>query len=218
MLKKLSTLAKTKAASFLIYWLVRSYCAALRVRIENESEWFDYLKKGGRVLLCCWHQQFFIGVRIFGKYRKFAPALMSSRSKDGQMGAGVAQRAGCHTVWGSSTRGGGSALKEMIKRIRETRLAVHMIDGPQGPAGVVKAGVIAMAHGANAALVPVCVRSDRAWYLKSWDAFMIPKPFARVTVSFSSPVELPKAKDKANLEEQRQMLENIMRPCLYRRQ
>jgi lysophospholipid acyltransferase (LPLAT)-like uncharacterized protein len=215
MFKKLRKFAKTRFAGALLYWIVRLYCATFRLKIENEAEWLDYLGEGGRILICCWHQQFFVGVRVFNKYRKYRPPLMSSRSLDGQIAAGVAQRSGFYTVWGSSSRGGGIALKEMINRIKQHRLAAHIMDGPRGPAGIVKVGVIALAHNADAVIVPAYAMADRAWYMHSWDKFMIPKPFARVTVNFCPQIKLPPAKDKADFEGQRQMLENIMRPYLH---
>ena len=215
MFKKLRKFAKTRFAGAILYWIVRLYCATFRLKIENEAEWLDYLEEGGRILICCWHQQFFVGVRVFNKYRKYRPPLMSSRSLDGQIAAGVAQRSGFYTVWGSSSRGGGAALKEMISRIKRHRLAVHIVDGPRGPAGIVKAGIITMAHRADAAIVPAYAKADRAWYMHSWDKFMVPKPFARVTVNFCPKIKLPPAKDKADFENQRQMLENAMRPHLY---
>jgi lysophospholipid acyltransferase (LPLAT)-like uncharacterized protein len=215
MFKKLRKLARTRFAGALLYWAVRLYCSTFRLKIENEAEWLNYLEEGGRILICGWHQQFFVGFRVFNKYRKYRPPLISSRSLDGQIAAGVAQRSGFYTVWGSSSRGGGSALKEMISRIKQHRLAAHILDGPRGPAGIVKAGVIAIAHSADASIVPVYSMADRAWYMHSWDKFMIPKPFARVTVNFGPKIKLPPAKDKADFENQRQMLENVMRPYLH---
>jgi lysophospholipid acyltransferase (LPLAT)-like uncharacterized protein len=141
---------------------------------------------------------------------------MSSRSLDGQIAAGVAQRSGFYTVWGSSSRGGVTALKEMINRIKQHRLAAHILDGPRGPAGIVKVGAIAIAHGAGAVIIPGFVTADRAWYLHSWDRFMIPKPFARVTITFCPKIELPPVMDKADYENQRKRLEMIMQPYLQR--
>jgi lysophospholipid acyltransferase (LPLAT)-like uncharacterized protein len=214
MFKKLRRIAKTKPASAVIYWLVRLYCATCRLKIENEAQWLSYLEQGGRVLICGWHQQFFIGVRLFNKYRKYQPGLMSSKSLDGQIAAGIAQQSGCYTVWGSSSNSASAALKGMIHRLRDYRLAVHLLDGPRGPVGVVKAGAIAIAHGAGAVIVPGIVVVDRAWYLHSWDRFMIPKPFARVTIKYFPKIELPPVMDKAEYENQRKKLEEIMRPYL----
>ncbi len=215
MFKKLRNIARTGAAGAIIYWIVRLYCATFRLKVENEAQWLDYLEKGGQVLLCGWHQQFFAGIRIFKKYRKYQPGLMSSKSLDGQIAAGVAKRAGCYTVWGSSSNSASAALKKMIRRLNDHRLAVHVLDGPRGPAGVVKAGAIAIAHGAGAVIVPGVVIADRSWYLGSWDRFMIPKPFARVTIKFFPKIELPSIMDKAEYENQRKRLEMIMQPYLH---
>jgi len=214
MFKKLRNIARTRFGGAIIYWIVRQYCATFRLKVENEAQWLDYLEKGGKVLLCGWHQQFFPGIRIFKKYKKYQPSLMSSKSLDGQIAAGVAKRAGCYTVWGSSSNSAGAALKEMIRRLKDYRFAAHILDGPRGPAGVVKVGAIAIAHGAGAVIVPGVVIADRAWYLHSWDRFMIPKPFARVTIKFLSKIELPSVMDKAEYENQRKRLEIIMQPYL----
>jgi lysophospholipid acyltransferase (LPLAT)-like uncharacterized protein len=214
MFKKLRNIARTRFGGAFIYWIVRMYCATFRLKVENEAQWLDYLEKGGKVLLCSWHQQFFAGIRFFKKYKKYKPALMSSKSLDGQIAAGVAKRAGCYTVWGSSSKSASTALKEMIRRLKDYRFAAHILDGPRGPAGVVKVGAIAIAHGAGAVIVPGVVIADRAWYLHSWDRFMIPKPFARVTIKFLSKIELPSVMDKAEYENQRKRLEIIMQPYL----
>ena len=214
MFKKLRNIARTGTAGAIIYWIVRLYCATFRLKVENEAQWLDYLEKGGKVLLCGWHQQFFSGIRIFKKYKRYQPGLMSSKSLDGQIAAGIAKRAGCYTVWGSSSNSAGTALKQMIHRLKDHRLALHILDGPRGPAGVVKAGAIAIAHGAGAVIVPGVIIADRSWYLHSWDRFMIPKPFARVTIKFLPKIELPAVMDKAEYENQRKRLEMIMQPYL----
>jgi len=214
MFKKLRKIAKTKPAGIVIHWIIRLYCATFRLKVENETEWLNYLEQGGRVLLCGWHQQFFAGIRFFKKYKKYKPALMSSKSLDGQIAAGVAKRVGFHTVWGSSSKSASAALKEMILRLKDYRFALHILDGPRGPAGVVKAGAIAIAHGAGAVIVPGVIIVDRAWYLHSWDRFMIPKPFARVTIKYLPKLELPPEMNKAEYENQRKRLEMILQPYL----
>jgi len=36
-------------------------------------------------------------------------------------------------------------------------------------------------------IIGIGISASRAWYLKSWDRFMIPKPFSRVTLAYSAP-------------------------------
>jgi hypothetical protein len=115
---------------------------------------------------------------------------------------------------GSSSRGGKEALRKMIDHLNQTGLAGHIVDGPKGPAGNVKAGVIQLAHAADAAIIPFYISADRAWYFNSWDSFFIPKPFARVVISFGEMIKFTPAENPAAFENQRLYLENIMRPEL----
>lgn len=216
MFKKLRRIAAVKFGGSILYYLVRMYSATFRLKVENENEWINYIEQGGRVLLCCWHQQFFAGVRLYARYRKYSALVMISKSLDGDIASRIAEATGLCPVRGSSSRNSSPALKEMITRLKCGRLALHLLDGPRGPAGVVKGGVIAIASGANAAIAPGYVTADRAWHMKSWDKYMVPKPFARVTIVFCPLMQLPPIKDKNDLENQRQILENTLAPYLKR--
>ena len=174
----------------------------------------DYLKNEGTVLICIWHQQFFSAIRHFPNYKKFNPSIMISRSKDGEIVAGIAKQGGWHPVRGSSSRGGKEALKNMIANLKKTRLAVHIVDGPLGPSGKVKAGAIRLAHAADAAIVPFCVYAEKGWHFNSWDKFLLPKPFSKVLLRFEKMIKFDKTKDEEAFEKQRRQLESIMLPAL----
>lgn len=216
MFKKLRRIATIRLGGNIFYYLVRMYSATFRMKVENEAEWIKYLEQGGRVLICCWHQQFFIGVKLFVRYRKYSASIMISKSTDGDIASRIAEAADVFPVRGSSSRNGGPALKEMIARLNRGCLAIHVLDGPRGPAGIVKGGAIAIASGADAAIAPGFVTADRAWYARSWDKYMVPKPFARVTVTFCPLMKLKPIKDDHDFEEQRQVLENTLQPYLKR--
>ena len=196
------------------YGILRAYCRTFRITVINEAPWVDYLKKGGSVLLCAWHQQFFSTVAYFEKYQEFSPSLMISQSNDGDIGAGIVRRAGWTPVRGSSSKGGLKALKQMIRELRRSRLAGHIVDGPQGPAGVVKPGTISLALAARAVIVPVSISADRAWFFNSWDRFMLPKPFAEIRFVFGEMIHLNGSEGKTNVEACRHQLESVMRPYL----
>ena len=194
--------------------ILRLYSATFRVTVENEEAWMAYLQGGGRVLLCTWHQQFFAAIEHFKSYESFNPSLMISKSQDGDIIARIAGKQGWHAVRGSSSRDGGAALKEMTERLRQSRLAGHIVDGPRGPAGIVKAGVISLARATGAAVVPFSTTADRAWYFNSWDRFLLPKPFARVTIRFGQMLHFPADDGHQAFEAQRALLEEVMRPGL----
>jgi hypothetical protein len=192
------------------YHVIRAYSLTFRLHIENEESWLKYRQNGGRVLLCAWHQQFFAAIRHFQTYAPYRPALMISQSKDGDIIAGIAEKSGWHAVRGSSSRDGRRALKEMIGQLKLSGLGAHIVDGPKGPAGIIKAGVISLARATGAVVVPVYITSDRAWYFNSWDRFMLPKPFARVTLRFGEMLDLTSGDSDEDFEDHRSRLQNVM--------
>ena len=197
-----------------LYRFIGLYAGTFRLRVENEREWMNHVEKGGTVLLCAWHQQFFAAIRHFRNYRRFNPAIMISRSKDGEIIAGVARRTGWRPVRGSSSRGGREAMWDVIDGLKQSRLAGHVVDGPRGPAGQVKAGVIRMAHATRAVIVPFYVFADHAWYFNSWDRFMLPKPFSRVRLRFGDMMDPVSIENDEDFERQRRQLEQAMGPAL----
>jgi lysophospholipid acyltransferase (LPLAT)-like uncharacterized protein len=213
MLKKYKFLLADKLQN-IFYYLIRAYSRTFRLRVENEKPWLDYLQSGGKILLCCWHQQFFSAVRYFKNYAPYHPALMISQSKDGDVIARIAEKTGWHTVRGSSSKDGGPALKDMIAHLSCHGFAGHILDGPRGPAGVAKAGVIRLAQVKGTFVVPIYATADRAWYFKSWDRFMLPKPFARVTLRYGEMLDLTSKAGEKDFERQRTRLQEIMLPGL----
>lgn len=208
-------LLQSRKTARLVYLLLHGYCRTFRMRIKNESPWLHHLQQGGRILLCTWHQQFFAYVCHFRSYRPYQPVLMASQSADGDLTAALANMSGWHTARGSSSRGGAMALREMIQQIHTAGLGAHVIDGPRGPAGIAKRGCIKIAMETGARIVPVYTETDSFWMFHSWDRFIVPKPFARVTIRFGEmlPV-LPRTNAAKEIEEHRRYLEELMRPAL----
>jgi len=204
----------TRITQGLLYQLVQCYSRTLRLSIENEKPWLDYLQGGGRVLLCGWHQQFFAAIRHFKTYSDYSPSLMISQSKDGDIIADIAKKSGWNAVRGSSSRNGGRALREMVGQLEHSGLAAHILDGPRGPAGIVKAGAVSLARSAGAVVVPFTISSDNVWYFHSWDRFMLPKPFARVNLRFGNMLDLNAGEGDENFESHRVRLQEIMLPGL----
>lgn len=201
---------------WLVTRLISAYSQTFRLTVENEQAWRDHLERGGTVILCSWHQQFFPFVRHFRTYRHFHPGLMISRSADGALIAGVARGMDWTPIRGSSSRGGLEAMRGMIRHLRRHRLGAHIVDGPRGPIGVVKKGVIHMARETGAMLVPVTAEPAAAWTFRSWDRFFIPKPFSRVCIRFGELIDPGPPDGSVDLETNRARLEAAMRPALRR--
>ena len=205
------------AFTWLAAQFICSYSWTFRLTVENEQGWRDHLEQGGSVILCAWHQQFFSFIRHFRSYRAYRPGLMISRSTDGELIAAVAHQMGWQTVRGSSSRDSLKALRGMIQHVRDHRLGGHIVDGPRGPIGVVKMGIIHIARETGAMVVPVYAEASRVWQFRSWDRFFIPKPFSRVCIRFGDMIPLSSTEDSQSLEKQRALLETTMLPGLLER-
>jgi lysophospholipid acyltransferase (LPLAT)-like uncharacterized protein len=214
MFKRLKFIIYTRPFIVFVYYFIRVYSMTLRFKIENENRWQELREQGNNVLLCAWHQQFFSAIFHFKTYSKFNPGLMISQSKDGDLISGVANRSGWHTLRGSSTRGGKKAMDAMIDHLKTHGFGAHILDGPTGPIGRVKAGIIKMALEADAVVVPLYTSAENAWFFNSWDRFMLPKPFSRVTITFGPELRFESFDQRDDFENQRLLLEKTMRPGL----
>jgi len=189
------------------YYLLRLYLSLLRIRVACEEIPLGCLADYGRVIVAVWHQRFLPALAYVTKFRNFEPIVMISQSKDGELAARLAQRLGLVPVRGSSTRGGETALAAILKALKQKPAVIHIVDGPTGPKGVVKPGLISMAQISGAVILPVFVSADRAWIMGSWDRFLVPKPFSKVTIEWGPPLVVPKDLDPAQNEEFRAEIE-----------
>jgi lysophospholipid acyltransferase (LPLAT)-like uncharacterized protein len=89
-------------------------------------------------------------------------------------------------VRGSTYRGADRALVGLVRELRAGHDVAVTPDGPRGPAGHFAPGALVAAQRGGAPIVSVAVAATRAWRLRSWDGFIIPKPFARVTVAYGT--------------------------------
>jgi len=211
MIKYLSRFALKYGLIPFAYYLVRAYLSLIRIRAINEEMTLQYLKSGQKMIVAIWHQRIIPVVGYARKFSVYAPSAMISQSRDGDIIAGVASLLNFRPIRGSSSRGGKEALADMIADLAENQVAVHALDGPRGPRGVVKPGLIVMAQLSGVPIVPVYISVNRAWLLNSWDRFIIPKPFSTVVIRWDSPIYVPKIMDNETFENTRKYIQQHMK-------
>lgn len=211
MIKKLSLFAIRHGLIPIGYGILRLYLSSVRIRFFREEELRDHLRRAGKGIVPLWHQRILLVIGYASRFREFAPAVMISRSRDGELIADVVRRLNFRPVRGSSSRGGREALAAMVAELSVHPLAVHAVDGPQGPRGRIKAGVIRMAQLSGAPIIPVYISVNRAWILRSWDRFLIPKPFSTVWVRWDLPIPVPATLDDDTFEAFRIEIEKKLR-------
>ena len=89
---------------------------------------------------------------------------------------------------GSTSRGAARALLGASRALESGFDIAVTVDGPRGPAGVVTPGASVISHRTGAPMVPTAASASSAWRLRSWDRFLVPKPFARVIVVYGEPI------------------------------
>ena len=123
------------------------------------------------------------------RFRNNGVTILISRSFDGELIARTVERLGFIAVRGSSSRDAMSGLRNLHRAYLAGHYCAITADGPRGPAMVAKPGVTQLAQLAGATVSAFYVHPERAWQLRSWDRFLIPKPFSRVTVAWT--VQVP---------------------------
>ena len=141
-----------------------------------------------------WHGQL---LPLLWHHREEGVVLLISEHQDGEMVARAAESLGYALVRGSTTRGGDRALISVIRELQAGREVAITPDGPRGPARKYAPGALIAAQRSGAVILPVVAVADKAWRLRSWDQFMIPKPFARVTVAYGDPAAVLAATPRA---------------------
>jgi lysophospholipid acyltransferase (LPLAT)-like uncharacterized protein len=156
-----------------------------RITERNGDGWRRLQAERKGWILSLWH-----GTLLFlaFRHRRQGMVVLVSEHRDGELIARVLHAWGYRTVRGSSTRGGGRALRAMIRELNQGSAVAVTPDGPRGPAERYQPGALVAAHHANSPIVAVGVHVDRAWRLNSWDRQIIPKPFARITVAYEEPL------------------------------
>jgi lysophospholipid acyltransferase (LPLAT)-like uncharacterized protein len=157
---------------------------------------------------CFWHRCLIPCACYF--HGKFTPAVLISRSFDGELIAQTIERLGFLTARGSSTRHGGSGLWALAKAVSRGNPAVFTADGPRGPVYKVKPGAIKLAQLTGYSIGIFYAHPEKAWQLRSWDRFLIPKPFSRVAISWGRHVEVPQGEDPEIMEAKRLEVEQAL--------
>jgi lysophospholipid acyltransferase (LPLAT)-like uncharacterized protein len=148
-------------------------------------------------LYAFWHRCLLAGA---WRFRNYNLTILISRSFDGELIARTVERLGFVTIRGSSSRDGAPGLRNMQRAYVAGHYCAITADGPRGPAMVAKPGAAQLAQLVNTTVSTCYIHPHRAWQLRSWDRFLIPKPFSQVTVAWTRPASADQASVQAALD------------------
>lgn len=197
---------KARRMAALLSPLLKLLAATIRIQRSGEEGLLAEQAKGKGFLGLYFH-----GVTlpmVFGN-RGWDVRVLISQHGDGEMIAEAARRFGYGAIRGSTTRGGIRALREMQRLETETPLIITP-DGPRGPAKSIQQGCVLMASSTGRIIIPVGVACSRAWRARSWDRFVIPKPFSRIVVHYGEGLEVEPDLERERIPEEAERIRLAM--------
>lgn len=204
----------------LLLWLV-SQAGYLAIRLIGPTLRYSIsIEEGGPAdaephpgIYAFWHRSVFA---VSWRFRNHGIAVLTSRSFDGEYIARIITRLGYRAVRGSSSRGAVGGLRSMRRELEAGGAVAFTIDGPRGPRYLAKPGAVMLARDTGMPVTAFYIAPENPWTLRSWDAFMVPKPFSRALLRVSRPVQVPAEARDEELERYRlQLQEALERARIY---
>lgn len=209
--------------------LTRLWIGSLRVRVDLPRPTIDFLKPDcdGNYIYTLWHDVLLLPTY---HYRKAHQYTLISQSQDGEYITRIVRKLGWNVIRGSSSRGAANAVRQLLSvtenaetsnhsrgnplpRVRNKNSKqqgggrsanrVHLAitaDGPRGPRHVMKDGPIYLASRSGLAIVPIGVAHDRPWRARSWDRFILPRPFSKAHIVCGEEIHVPADADRDEIE------------------
>ena len=175
------------------------------------SKKFHYITDIGEEqhVCVCWHNELLMSPQAYRHIHKkqSASAIISSHF-DGSLIASTLNMLKIRPLRGSSKKGAKQVLLQAFKSIKSGEEVLITPDGPRGPRHSMSDGATGIALKSKLPIFVMNYKAESYWQLKSWDKFVIPKPFTQIDFYIQS-ISL----EGMNLEEakvylSKKMLEN----------
>lgn len=197
-----------KAVGLAVACLVRLWIGTLRYRYRPHGPDVDPTQRDlqGRYIYAFWHENLLLPACFYGRRNVH---VLISRHADGQLIAEACRHLGFRVVAGSSTRNGVEALRQMLDLAKRAHLAVTP-DGPRGPRRKLQPGVVYLASRTGLPVVPIGMAYESAWRARSWDRFVLPRPYSAAWCVTTEPIHVPPDADREQLEQYRRRIEDAL--------
>jgi lysophospholipid acyltransferase (LPLAT)-like uncharacterized protein len=192
------------------FWLLRIWERTLRYEVDDRAGLLaKQASESG--IGAVWHNRLLIMPLVL---KRFFPhrqgAALISASRDGGWIAALVKRIGFDVVRGSSSRQGAIAMLQLSDVLAGGRDVVITPDGPRGPVYVLGPGIVLLAQKSGAVVFPLHLEYSSCWRMKSWDRFILPRPFSKVRVILGPPHQVATTSSEQEFEMERLRLQNAM--------
>jgi lysophospholipid acyltransferase (LPLAT)-like uncharacterized protein len=137
---------------------------------------------------------------VWKLFSKKNPVGVVSQSKDGQILSDLLGKWNFDLIRGSSSKDGKEVLASIVQNASK-RIVLMTPDGPRGPKNIFKAGAVIASIRSNSPIVFCGVNiSCKKIFTKSWDSFVLPLPFSKITISLSEPLQIKNDLDRIEID------------------
>lgn len=166
-----------------IVFFVRIFTLTIRIKIDEKS--LEIIKNAQpNTIFLFWHNQLFLIWKFHNYFNKKLQMYgLVSPSKDGAWLEAIFDIFNIKSIRGSSKRRGLEAIDEMAEVLKTGACIAITPDGPRGPVYKMKPGTALLLPKTNSHVVVLKINYSKQWTLKTWDKFLIPKPFSTATLS-----------------------------------
>ena len=178
---------KSALADAAVSALLRALALTWRTETVHGEHYARFKTSGEPVVFALWHGRMLVPIL---RHREEGIATMASKSGDGEIIARWLARNGYLPVRGSTRKGGARGIVELVRHVERGRSAALTVDGPKGPPRVVQEGIVTLARRTGAWILPVSAGASRPRFLRSWDRYLVPRPFSRNFVVYGEPFRL----------------------------
>lgn len=210
-----------KIAARLLYLYMRFVWLTSRMTVVNADLRNGEIANPSGGIIGAWHGRLMLSL-VEGLHG-MRPAIIASKSRDGQFALDIIAPFGLSAIRGSSKRngkdkGGTEALQGAIDWLNADPEAYIAItpDGPRGPRGRCKHGIATIAATAQKWVIPLGYSTSFGIEFKSWDRFLIPLPFGHYAIVWGDPVRPPAKVTSASIEAYRLEIQSGMQAAQAR--
>lgn len=206
-LNKLKDQFKIKALSFIGRCVFQLLFLLNKVKIHGEDNLLQLAKAGKPIMVCVWHGRllfpsWYIRLKMTNLH------AIASRHSDAEIMARILKHWGYSLIRGSTRKGGKAVVQKMADVFKNGGIVAVTNDGPKGPPKIAKAGSTGLAIKYNVNMITITGSATKYWQMKSWDKFMLPKPFGRIDILVAPPLQIDIP--PANNEEEIKLLSDYM--------
>jgi lysophospholipid acyltransferase (LPLAT)-like uncharacterized protein len=192
------------------FGMFRLWARTLRLEVEDPNNVVAFVQTQP-VIFAIWHNRLLMLPRVFDPCFPTRQSFgLISASRDGDLVSILIERSGYGTIRGSSSRKGVSALRQLVDTLAGGSNVLLTPDGPRGPVYEASQGAVFLAQKTGAPVVPIHMEYSSCWRLKSWDRFIVPRPFAKLRAIFGAPIYVESTTDTEQFEAERLRLQNAM--------